>query len=58
MAKKKAYKVMCYCTYKSGNTEYCVGTFTTKKEARECLNRQYVTPSRTFEIEETKVNNN
>lgn len=52
MAKKKTYKVMCYCTYKSGNTEYCVGTFTTKKEARECLNRQYTTISRTFTIVE------
>lgn len=52
MAKKKTYKVMCYCTYKSGNTEYCVGTFTTKKGAREYLNRQYTTISRTFTIVE------
>jgi hypothetical protein len=50
----KIYKVMAYCSYKDNrNTlSYCVGKFTTKKEARECLKRQYDTPSRSHTIEE------
>ena len=50
---KKIYKVMAYCTYGNRRTSYCVGEFHTKREARECYNRQYTTVSRTFSIEES-----
>jgi hypothetical protein len=44
---------MAYCSYRDRDTLcYCVGKFTTKKEARECLKRQYDTPSRSHTIEE------
>lgn len=49
---KKTYKVMARCTYSDRTSEYCVGTFGTKREAREFLNRQYTTVSRTFSIVE------
>lgn len=49
---KKTYKVMARCTYSDRTSEYCVGTFSTKREARECLNRQYTTVSRTCSIVE------
>ena len=50
---KKTYKVMAHCSYNSGRRcEYCVGEFSTKKAANECLCRQYTTVSRTFTIEE------
>lgn len=50
---KKTYKVMAHCSYSGGSRrEYCVGEFNTKREAKECLNRQYTTVSRTFTIEE------
>lgn len=49
---QKTYKVVAHCTYKDRTSEYCVGTFNTKREANECLNRQYTTVSRTFSIVE------
>lgn len=52
---KKIYSVMAHCDYRSGNRSYCVGEFNTKREAKECLNRQFTTVSRTFMIEEEKV---
>lgn len=48
---KKIYKVMAECTYRERTSEYCVGKFSTKREANACLNRLYTTPSRTFYIE-------
>ena len=48
---KKIYRVMAHCDYRSGSRSYCVGEFNTKREAKECLARQYTTVSRTFTIE-------
>lgn len=54
MARKKVYKVWSWATYYLGrNDRYCCGTFHTKREAKECLARQYDTPSRTHYIEES-----
>ena len=50
----KIYKVIAYCSYKGREASYCVGKFTTKKEAKECLKKQYNTPSRSHAIEEMR----
>lgn len=50
--KKKVYKVMATTSYQGKRREYVVGTFTSKREANKCLERQYTTVSRTFGIVE------
>lgn len=50
--KKKIYKVVATTTYSGRESKYTVGTFTSKREANKCLNQQYTTASRTFDIEE------
>lgn len=48
--KKKIYKVMASTCYQGKRRDYVVGTFTSKREADKCLERQYTTVSRTFDI--------
>lgn len=49
---KKTYKVTAHTTYSSGSRSYVVKRGMTKSEAKVCLASQYVTPSRTFTIDE------
>lgn len=48
--KKKVYKVVATTTYNGRKSKFTVGTFSSKREANKCLNRQYTTVSRTFDI--------
>ena len=48
--KKKVYKVVATTTYQGRTKDYVIGTFSNKREANKCLDRQYTTPSRTFDI--------
>lgn len=52
---KKIYKVVATATYRDREVKYVVGTFTSKREANKCLNRQYTTVTRTFDIEEENL---
>lgn len=51
---KKYYQVVATTSYGGKERTYVVGEFTSKREANKCLNRQYTTVSRTFDIVEVK----
>ena len=55
MATRKYYQVIAWSTYRDGTSHtYVCGEYTTKREARECLARQYDTPSRSHFIKEIR----